>query len=72
MECFSPSNDRDEKIDAILNAARRALEFWGDASDAIPVPGLSVAVSMLGSIIDAIQVCPHALFRKCLKGLNFS
>ena len=68
MACFSPSNDRDEKIDAILEAARKALEVVGDASDVIPVPGLSVAVGVLNSIIETIQVCPHLLFHRRLHG----
>ena len=67
MECFSPSNDRNEKIDNILEGARQALELVGDASDVIPVPGLSTAVGVLKSIIDAIQVRPHVPFRRRLK-----
>ena len=56
MERFSRSNDRDEKIDNALAATQKLLEFVGDASDVIPVPGLSTAVEVLKSIIEAIQV----------------
>ena len=67
MACFSPSNDRDEQIDAILTAAHKALEFVGDASDYIPVPGLSPAVDVLSSIIDTIEVFRCVLFHRRMK-----
>ena len=68
MACFSPSNDHDEKIDAILEGARQALEFVGGVSDVIPVPGLSTVVNILSSIIGGIQVCYHVSFYVPLTG----